>query len=170
MFSPVAFLLLLGLASSQELLPYNPVANPAAVVVVGNARFTVLTSRVIRCEYDVRGRFESRPSLAVLNRALPVPRYTVAQLGSTLLQLNTSSLRLTYALGQPFSPRSLSISGANFSWHYGDVDAHNLFGTVRSLDNLPDISLNCSTIADKKVHDESLHCRYGEKLEMETRC
>ena len=30
----------------------NPVADPAAVVVSGNARFTVLTSKMIRIEYS----------------------------------------------------------------------------------------------------------------------
>ena len=31
-----------------ELIDYDPVADPAAVVVSGNARFTVLTDRLIR--------------------------------------------------------------------------------------------------------------------------
>jgi alpha-glucosidase (family GH31 glycosyl hydrolase) len=148
------------LCGAQELLPYNPVPKSAAVVVAGFARFTVLTERVIRCEHDSRGLFETRPSLAVVNRALPVPRYSVQYTSSTL-QLNTSKLQLTYVLGQRFSSASLRITGANFSWRFGDVDGGNLLGTIRSLDNLANISLNCSTIAGKKVHGESLHCRYG---------
>ena len=36
--------------TSYELLDYNPVADPKAVVQVGNARFTVLTPQVLRIE------------------------------------------------------------------------------------------------------------------------
>ncbi|HHY56646.1 MAG TPA: hypothetical protein GYA08_14565 [Chloroflexi bacterium] len=32
-------------------LSFNPIANPAAVVTAGNARFTVLTARLLRLEY-----------------------------------------------------------------------------------------------------------------------
>jgi hypothetical protein len=49
-----------------ELLDYNPVANPKAIVVSGNARFTVLTSRLIRMEYSNRAVFEVCYSLFVL--------------------------------------------------------------------------------------------------------
>lgn len=41
-----------------ELLPYNPVANESSVVVSGDARFTVLTERMIRIEWAIGGKFE----------------------------------------------------------------------------------------------------------------
>jgi hypothetical protein len=37
----------------------------------------------------------------------------------------------------------------------------NLFGTIRSLDLLQTITLNCSENAGKKVHGEQLHCAFG---------
>lgn len=45
---PLLWLFSLVGAVNFELLPYNPVAAPAAVIVSGNARFSVLTDRIIR--------------------------------------------------------------------------------------------------------------------------
>lgn len=56
-----------------ELLPYNPVADPAAVVTFDQARFTVLTSRLLRLEFSPDGTFEDRPSLAFVNRCVDSP-------------------------------------------------------------------------------------------------
>jgi hypothetical protein len=43
---------------------FRPIANPAAVVIAKNVRFTVLTDRLIRLEYSKDDRFEDRPSQA----------------------------------------------------------------------------------------------------------
>ena len=53
----------------------NPVADPKAVVVVGNARFTVLTPQLIRMEWAADGKFEDHASFVFLNRRLPVPKF-----------------------------------------------------------------------------------------------
>jgi len=49
----VAWLVLLttlamGVAGFEQ-TPFNPVANPSAVVKLGGARFTILTPSLIRC-------------------------------------------------------------------------------------------------------------------------
>lgn len=46
-------------ALPPEILPYNPVADPQAVIVAGNARFTVLTDRLFRIEYSSKGALRS---------------------------------------------------------------------------------------------------------------
>mgnify|MGYP003295495001 CR=1 FL=1 len=46
----------------------DPVANPEAVVTSGNARFTVLTNRLIRMEWAEDGKWEDNASLAIINR------------------------------------------------------------------------------------------------------
>ena len=38
----------------------NPKAAPEATVVCGNARFTVLTDRLVRMEWAADGKFEDR--------------------------------------------------------------------------------------------------------------
>jgi hypothetical protein len=53
--SSIVLLLLVVVARARiELLDYDPVADPSAVVQVGAARFTILTPNVIRTEYDPR--------------------------------------------------------------------------------------------------------------------
>ena len=63
----------------------NPVANPKAQVVEGNARFTVLTDRLIRLEWATDGQFEDHATLAIVNRDLPVPSFTVSRSGGKLV-------------------------------------------------------------------------------------
>ena len=41
----------------------DPVANPKAQVIAGNARFTVLTDRLIRMEWAENGQFEDNEHL-----------------------------------------------------------------------------------------------------------
>ena len=53
----------------------NPIADPKAVVTVGNARFTVLTPELIRMEWAADGKFEDHASFVFLNRRLPVPKF-----------------------------------------------------------------------------------------------
>ncbi len=53
----------------------NPVADPRAVVVIGNARFTVLTPELIRMEWAADGKFEDHASFVFINRRLPVPKF-----------------------------------------------------------------------------------------------
>ena len=53
----------------------DAVANPAAVVEEGDVRFTVLTPRVIRMEWDSLHRFTDERSFIVINRNLPVPEF-----------------------------------------------------------------------------------------------
>jgi hypothetical protein len=146
----------------NELLPYDPVASTAAVVPASlsgpNARFTVLTSRVVRMEWKHSSDFEDRATPAVLNRKLAVPHFTT-KVTSGVLTIETADMRVSYTVGQPFSGSSLSarsISGMEWSWKYGELNSGNLLGTIKSLDELNVISLNCTKIANVKVHDESV--------------
>jgi hypothetical protein len=120
-----------------ELNPYNGTAHKAAVVVSGAARFTVLTDRIIRIEYDVNKRWENRASLAFLNRNLPVPKFT-STVQSGVLLITTNALQLAYQTGTAFSATTLNITvrSAQAFYHFGDSDTGNLLGTIRSLDEL----------------------------------
>ena len=66
-------------------LAQNPVAQPSSQVVVGNARFTVLTDRLVRMEWSEQGQFEDHATLAIVNRELPVPAFSVSRTGDWLL-------------------------------------------------------------------------------------
>ncbi len=116
-------------------LDLRPVAAAAATVRAGNARFTVLTERLIRLEYDETGAFEDRASQTFWYREQPVPAFTVQQTQHGV-EIETDSLRLCYTDAVGFLPDSLSITvkALNATWHPGDVDALNLKGTTRTLD------------------------------------
>ncbi len=120
---------------------WDPVANPAAVVRLGHARFTVLTPRLIRMEWAADGQFEDHPSLVFLNRRLPVPQFTSKKKRHTLT-LETTALHLLYRDTGPdqgkFTAENLTISftlnGQQVVWHPGMSDTGNLEGTTRTLD------------------------------------
>jgi alpha-glucosidase (family GH31 glycosyl hydrolase) len=124
---------------------YNPVADPRAVVKFENARFTVLTSRLIRMEWGADGEFEDHASFVFLNRNLPVPKFTTAieQMGrSEELTIETDAMKLIYtptALeSNKFTAENLEIdftlNGRAVVWHPGMADSENLQGTTRTLD------------------------------------
>ncbi len=121
----------------------NPVADPKAVVVAGNARFTVLTPQLIRMEWSADGKFEDHASLVFINRRLPVPKFEseLTKSGSNqVLTLKTDSLTLTYTVAGDghFTADNLSITmtvdSKQVVWHPGLEDPENLMGTTRTLD------------------------------------
>jgi len=117
---------------------YDPVADPQAVHKVCNARFTVLTPRLIRMEWADDGKFEDHASLVFLNRKLPVPPSgsTNDRLGT--IRLYTDDLKLIYDGCDKFGPTNLSVTfelnGKAVTWHPGMPDTGNLQGTTRTLD------------------------------------
>ena len=120
---------------------YNPVADPKAVVVLGNARFTVLTSQLIRMEWAADGKFEDHASFVFLNRHLPVPDFTqTASDGGKSMTIKTGALTLVYTpTGDGrFTANDLSITLIvdlkAVTWHPGLADPLNLQGTTRTLD------------------------------------
>ena len=118
----------------------NPMADPAAVVTSGRARFTVLTDRMIRIQYSVSEKFEDRATFAVINRRLPLVDYRTREEGG-YLYIETSALTLRYKIGSTIasslkSPNNLSITmqlnGRDVIWYPGKEDALNLKGTKRT--------------------------------------
>lgn len=110
----------------------NPVANPGAVVTFDNARFTVLTDRLVRMEWAADGVFEDRASFAIVNRDLPVPKFTSSSKNG-ILTIKTGKLTLTYKGGR-FAPENLSVRFGMGTWKPGMEPAGNLKGTTRTLD------------------------------------
>ncbi len=112
----------------------DPQADPAAIVTVGPARFTLLTARLIRLEYAPDGRFEDRASRTFVHRRLPVPHFDCRCDGATL-DLVGEQLRVHYDSRRGFTADGLSITfGKGVTWRYGDADSANLGGTLRTLD------------------------------------
>ena len=59
------FLITFGAEAQEE---FHPIANKDAQVVTGNARFTILTPKLIRMEWAEDGIFEDRVILGIVNR------------------------------------------------------------------------------------------------------
>ena len=57
---------------------YDPTPNPKSVVIVGKARFTILTSRLVRMEY---GAAVDSPTITFIHRNLPAPTYKTSKNG-----------------------------------------------------------------------------------------
>ncbi len=123
-------------------LQFDPIADPRAVIQAGKARFTLLTSRLVRIEYSPQGTFEDRPSQVFWYRRQPVPEFTAREEDGVLV-IETPHLTLFYHLDRPFSPETLSArihpTGDGWqgqSWRFGDPATGNLGGTLRTLDRL----------------------------------
>ncbi len=139
----------------------NPLADPKAVVTLGNARFTVLTPQLIRMEWSADGKFEDHASFVFINRKLPVPKFKTSNVqiaetekekfaqGNRIFTLTTDALTLSYATRIPIAGSSepidsaftaanlsitLTVDGKQVVWHPGDSDPENLQGTTRTLD------------------------------------
>lgn len=126
-----ALLLVCAAAPAQ-----NPVAPKAAQVIEGNARFTILTDRLVRMEWAPDAKFEDNASLAIVNRDLPVPAFTVSRSGGKLV-VKTKALTLEYKGGE-FDASNLQVTfrlnGKPVKWYPGADDSGNLMGTARTLD------------------------------------
>jgi alpha-glucosidase len=118
----------------------NPIADPQAIVPLGNVRFTVLTPQLIRLEWSATGRFEDRPSLVFINRRLPVPVFRTRTDGAWFT-LETAKLTLRYRQGAgKFDSNNLEIvfdvADTKGRWRPGMPDTANLGGTIRTLDGV----------------------------------
>ena len=87
---------------------YTPKANPKAIVqVTPNARFTVLTSRMIRMEWAFANQktgnaeFNDNATFAFINRYVEddeVPQYTVAHTEGNGILLKTEYIKVTICI------------------------------------------------------------------------
>ncbi len=119
-------------------LKTRPVADVKAVVTGPCVRFTVLTDRLLRLEYDPAEVFEDRPSQAFWNRHQPVPDFT-ATIHPDNITIETTCLRLRYTVtprGFATDTLQITLKSTGATWRYGDSDHQNLGGTTRTLDDI----------------------------------
>lgn len=122
-----------------------PIASPEAVIKGDKYRFTILTSRLIRAEYNENGEFEDRATQTVINRTFPAVPFTVDD--GDVLTIRTEHIELTY-YKRPFNENSLFIEyiGANScvnagddgskKWGFALTNKSNYKGTARTLDKV----------------------------------
>ena len=159
----------------RELFDYDPIAAASAqVVVTPHVRISVLTDRVVRIEESSQAStFEDRATLAVMQRRFDPPHFTVTRDG-TVVTVVTEYLkvRMDTTSGNPVESVQISSTAGNTAegertdayfepWHLGaDPSDGNLLGTIRTLDALGPLDLNCNEVPLLN-NGESLHCRFG---------
>lgn len=150
--------------SAQQSSEFHPEASKDAQVTVGKARFTVLTSRLIRMEWAADAQFEDRATLGIVNRNLEVPSYDVRKSKSKVV-ISTSDMTLTYSGQNKFSAENLSISFRmadpkskkgvkTVTWYPGLDDSGNLLSTARTLDR-------CDGVTTIDPYDKGVLSRDG---------
>lgn len=107
-------------------------------LVVGHARFEVLSPSLIRLEYAPDGHFEDRASIVAADRT-PVASYT-SSVHDGVVTIRTSALVVRYRkAGGAFTPRDLTVTPVHGRWHahpsFTSPAPRNLGGWVRGLDN-----------------------------------
>lgn len=130
--------LALAMPAHADPLPMQGRAAEAAIVVRGDARFTVLGSGLIRMEWSPGARFVDAPSQVFVDREQPVPRFTATTRGGKL-RIETDTIELVYTLGSGrFTAANLQVRSRRlrpaFDWRPGTPATGNLHGTARTLD------------------------------------
>ena len=156
--------------------PFQPIANPAAIVTAGNARFTVLTDRLIRLEWSATRTFQEQATWVAIQRNHTVPAFktssnsthtlistpyvTVEYLTASTTTFNSSNIRVT-ATYTTVSPSTLQLTVNSVSWQAINKEevAGNLFGTFRTLDGDTTDETNQLDCATSGRSDQ--HCTYG---------
>ena len=99
------------------------------VYIKGNYRFSVLTSRLLRVEYEKKGEFCDEPTQAVLFRNIAEPEFSVKENGkSVIISTKDTVFNFDTAKGKMVS---ITVSGGKI---VTDFEEGNLGGTYRTLD------------------------------------
>lgn len=149
-------------------LESHPVSKKEAIIQGDCYRITMLTSALVRLEYNSEGVFEDRATQSILNRDFPVPEFKVVEDEEELV-IYTDSLEIHYNR-KPFAANGLSIKvvggggGWGRNWNYGD-EPSDLLGTARTLDGC-DGAMKLSDDAYLKG-DTPMNEKYSGKVKME---
>ena len=115
-------------------------AAPANPVIVGNARFMVITPTCVRIEYASYAHFVDAPSLFAADRKTRFAGFRAGRNGASTV-IDTGVIRLTYTPdGKDFSSSNLNAvirrNGMTTHWAPGAPNPGNLGGTIRTLDGV----------------------------------
>ena len=107
-------------------------------IIKGNSyRFTVLTPRLIRIEYNADGHFEDRATSLVVNRVFPDFQFSV-ETNDLAVQITTEYFTLTYVREAPIVNNNVkvTINGTDKEWYPGHKEVRNVGSVAYSLDDL----------------------------------
>ena len=141
-------------------------ANPKSIIKGDKYRFTVLTERLIRLEYNDSGKFVDEPTEQVLYRNLKPPKFELVD-NSNFLSITTKYFKLTYIKGKSFlggkaNPSNnlkVELLNAKTIWYYGHPEVRN-FG-------VPNSSLEIGGIQGKGIYSADGIASFDDSISLQ---
>ncbi|MBQ3135994.1 MAG: DUF5110 domain-containing protein [Clostridia bacterium] len=99
------------------------------VFIKNNVRFSLLTSRLLRVEYNRKGLFTDEPTQSVINRNFDKPAFNIVEDGDKIIIITTKTI-FKYDTAQR-KMTGISLKGGKNLTEY---ESGNLKGTYRTLD------------------------------------
>ena len=106
--------------------------NPECIIIGDNFRFTLLSERLIRIQYNESGIFSDEPTQLVVNRNFPKPKFEVRQ-DNNYLEVTTPYFKLYYTKGRKITNNKnfrVEILNTERVWYYKHVEAKNYSAPV----------------------------------------
>ena len=135
---------------SQFHIDVSKLKSKDEAIIKGNKfRFTVLTERLIRLEYNENGIFDDNASQLVVFRNFEVPKFELKQ-DDSYMELTTKYFTLSYLKESHFKGNALNsmknlkvqLNGTNEIWYYGHPEVRNYYGSNISVEAKNDSSIN----------------------------
>ena len=108
-----------------------------SIIIGSSARFSCLSSGLVRMEYSPIGKFENRRSLRANNRPEPISFSRILEEKNKVF-LFTPLIRIEYTNdGSPFHKDNIciySMDGDEMIWRYGQIDSDNLGSVHLGMD------------------------------------
>jgi len=110
----------------------SAIPNQNAIISGNNYRFTVLSPRAIRLEYNSNGSFLDKPTGLILHRNLPKPEFKTKN-DTHFIEISTEYFKLTYTKEKPFEGSRVNptvnlkveLLGTDKVWYYGHPEVRN---------------------------------------------
>jgi len=121
----------------------NLISDKDSYIIGQKYRFTVLSPRLIRLEYNESGVFEDRPTSLVINRAFPKVVYSITE-SDTLIQIATEVFTLTYVKDKELKSGTFGsnikavINGTKIEWQMNNPEVKNQRAINYSIDSIKD--------------------------------
>ena len=118
--------------NTKDLIP-----QPRNIIRGSKYRFSILSPRLIRIEYNKNGVFEDRATSLVINRNLGNVSFTQNK-DELSLKITTDYFTLIYLLEQPITNNNIkvTINGTDREWTPNSKEVRNVGGISYSLDDL----------------------------------
>ncbi len=135
-------------------------------------RFTLLTERLIRLEYNFNGMFNDNATELVSFRDFDTPEYKIKE-DENFLEIDTNYFTLNYTKNENFRGTSFNpaknlkvvVKNSNFIWYYKHPEAKNYYGSNISTEvtkNESDINKGLFSLDGVVSFDDSKTYRIDE--------